>query len=165
MIKRSDKLAFIGTSGTESTTFTRMKGFTELSMSKNPKEYSRQYIDEEAERTDIIGYSPELSYAFDEFEDDAAQKIITEITNKELIGDAAKVDIVIVDLSREVSGSSGKFEAVKRTFSVIPDSEGDSTDAYTYSGTFKANGEKVFGTAASGAVGSWETCTFTASED
>lgn len=160
MIKRSDKLAFIGATSENAGTFTRLKGFTELSMSKNPKEYSRQYVDEEAERTDIIGYAPELSYAFDEFEDDNGQKIITEITNKELIGDAAKVDIVIVDLSRE-SGSSGAFEAVKRTFSVMPDSEGGSTDAYTYSGTLKANGEKVFGTATSGADGSWKTCKFT----
>lgn len=163
MIKRSDKLAFIGVVGTNSTTYTRLKGFTELTQSKNPKEYSRQYVDEETERTDIIGYAPELSYAFDEFEDNAAQKVITDITNNELIGDAAKVDIIIVDLSRE-SKTSGSFEAVKRTFSVIPDSEGDSTDAYTYSGTLKANGERVSGTAASGTEGSWLTCTFTEAE-
>lgn len=163
MIKRSDKIAFIGVTSESTTTYTRLKGFTELSQSKNPKEYTRQYIDEDAERTDITGYSPELSYSFDEIEGSEAQKVIIDITNNELTGDAAKVDIIIVDLSRE-SKTSGKFEAVKRTFSVIPDSEGDSTDAYTYSGTFKANGEKVFGTASSGAEGSWETCTFTETE-
>lgn len=162
MIKRCDKLAFIGVTNSNTTTYTRMKGFTELSQSKNPKEYSRQYVDEESERTDIIGYAPEISYSFDEWEDNAAQKVITDITNKELIGDAAKVDIIIVDLSKEKK-PDGKFEAVKRTFSVIPDSEGDSTEAYTYSGTLKANGEKVFGTASSGSDGSWETCTFTES--
>ena len=163
MIKRSDKLAFIGVTSASTTTYTRLKGFTELSMSKNPKEYSRQYVDEENERTDIIGYAPEISYSFDEIENNAAQKVIIDITDKELIGDAAKVDIIIVDLSREDS-NAGKFEAVKRTFSVIPDSEGDSTEAYTYSGTFKANGEKVFGTASNGTEGSWETCTFTETE-
>lgn len=163
MIKRSDKIAFIGVTNSGSTTYTRMKGFTELSQSKNPKEYTRQYIDEENERTDVIAYSPELSYSFDEIEGNEAQKVIIDITNNERIGDAAKVDIIIVDLSRE-STPAGKFEAVKRTFSVIPDSEGDSTDAYTYSGTFKANGEKVFGMASNGTEGSWETCTFTESE-
>lgn len=153
IVKRSDKIAFLGVNGE----FVRMRGFTEFSISKNPKEYSRQYIDEEADRTDITGYSPEISYSFDEMSDNDAHKHIIEITNKELTGVNAKVDIIIVDFNDNTS--SDKYGAVKRSFSVIPDSEGDSMDAYTYSGTFKANGEKVFGTATS--EDDWETCQFT----
>ena len=47
--------------------------------------------------------------------------------------------IVIVDLTDNT--------AIERSFSVIPDSEGDSNDAYTYSGSFKANGTIARGTA------------------
>ena len=36
--------------------------------------------------------------------------------------------------------TDGKKVAYKRDFAVIPDSEGDGTDAYTYSGTFKTKG-------------------------
>ena len=59
--KRSDIVAFYGIEDT----FHRMRGFTEGSISKNPKEYSRQYIDEDGEQTDVVGYSPSMSYAFD----------------------------------------------------------------------------------------------------
>ncbi|MDE6502057.1 MAG: hypothetical protein K2L10_08240 [Ruminococcus sp.] len=45
--------------------FQRMEGFTDLGYSQNPKEYSRQYVDEEFERTDIVGYAPSISYSFD----------------------------------------------------------------------------------------------------
>ena len=52
--------------------------------------------------------------------------------------------------------------AVKRDFAVVADSEGDGTDAYTYSGTFRAKGEKVLGTATS--ADDWQTITFSESD-
>ena len=45
-----------------------------------------------------------------------------------------------------------------RTYSVIPDSSGDSTDALTYSGDLKAASEIVKGTATT--TDGWKTCTF-----
>lgn len=146
MINRSDKKAFYGVPSEEGNlTFTRMKYFTELSISKNPKEYSRQYVDEASERTDVTGYSPSMSYAFDDFVGDVVLEDIVEITNEEKLGINAQREIVQVDFSRPVA--NGGFEAVKRTFAVIADSEGGSTDAYTYGGTFKAVGPKVLGVA------------------
>ncbi|MBQ8825629.1 MAG: hypothetical protein IJ007_00870 [Oscillospiraceae bacterium] len=159
-MKRSEKLAFIKLA--DGDTYTRLKGFTELTQSKNPKEYSRQYVDEDIERTDVIGYSPEISYAFDAIEEDTAQAPIIEITDKELIGKLAIVNIVIVNLTKEGT-TEGTFEAVSRDFSVIPSSEGDSTDSYTYSGSLKANGTKAFGTATT--TDEWQTCTFTATAE
>ena len=41
----------------------------------------------------------------------------------------------------------GGFRAKMRNWSVQPDSDGDSTDAYTYSGAFKANGSIITGVA------------------
>ena len=46
------------------------------------------------------------------------------------------------------------------TWSVIPDTEGDGTDALIYKGSFKAAGEITKGTATT--TDGWKTCTFTA---
>lgn len=154
ILKRSDKLAFYGvpSEGGEYT-YHRMKGFTSLSTSKNPKEYSRQYVDEDSERTDVVGYSPSLSFNFDRAKDNAVHDDIIGIYDGEKLGADAVRPIVIVDIT-ETEGN-----AVCRTFSIIPDSEGDGTDAYTYSGTFRAAGEKQLGTATS--EDGWKTITFT----
>lgn len=146
MIKRSDKKLFYGVPGIDGAepTLTRAKFFTDLSVSKNPVEYSRHYVDEESERTDVVGYSPSISYNFDDYAGDAILEDIVSITNGELVGTETHRTLVQVDFSREVDGG---YYAVKRNYAVIPDSEGDGTDAYTYSGTFKAAGDKIVGVA------------------
>ncbi|MBE7048679.1 MAG: hypothetical protein E7393_04845 [Ruminococcaceae bacterium] len=157
IVKRSDKLAFFGVVDAENTvTYFRMKGFNEISTQKGPKEYSRQYVDQEFEQSDVVGYSPSISYSFDQFTDNAVHNDLVTIAEKELVGPEAIRSIVMVDLSRQTD--NGAYPAVKRDFSVICDSEGDSMDAYTYSGALKVKGEKVFGTATS--TDDWETCSF-----
>ena len=154
VVKRSEKLAFYGVKGDSGTiTYHRMAGFTDISTSKNPKEYSRQYVDEDAERTDVVGYAPSIAYGFDYFKGNVVHEDLIKISDDELMGQEATRSILIVDV-----GATGP-NAMKRDFAVIPDSEGDSTDAYTYSGNLKAKGAKVKGTAAS--TDGWQTCTFT----
>lgn len=157
LVKRSGKVAFmdIGTSGT--TSFERMRKFTEISKSKNPTEYSRNYVDEDGEVTDITGYSEEISYAFDLYQGNKVHEKIVNITDNELTGDEALVTILMVDFSKSIS--EGVYEARQRVYAVVPDTEGDSTDAYTYSGTFKKNSSFVVGTATVSAGG--KTATFT----
>jgi len=152
-LKRCDKVAFYGVknSGGEYT-FHRMKNFTELTTSKNPQEYSRQYVDEEITQTDVVGYSPSISYSFDMYSQSEVHKDIAEITDHEYVGDDAVRPIIVVDVTKTSDN------AVKREYSIIPDSEGDTMEAYTYSGVFKAKGEKSFGTAQSN--DNWLTCTF-----
>lgn len=148
LVKRHQKVAYYGVPAagdTGTATFTRMQKFTSLSTAKNAKEYSRQYVDEAFEVSDVTGYSPAMSYAFDQHKGNAVHDDIVKITDDELTGDDAVREIVLVDLT--VSETGGKFAARKRSFAVIPDSEGDSTDAYTYSGTFKTKGESIKGTA------------------
>lgn len=162
LVKRSDKKAFYATIGTGSS-FTRMKYFTELSTSKNPKEYSRSYIDEDFERTDVTGYSPSMSFSFDEHTDDPVLSDIIEIIDNELVGKDAHRFIVLVDFSKQ---STGGYEAVMREFAIIADSEGNGTDTYTYSGNMKAVGEIVRGiaeieTPSDGTPSTVETITFT----
>ncbi|MDE5936304.1 MAG: hypothetical protein K2G83_02735, partial [Ruminococcus sp.] len=132
LVTRPKKLAFYQT---PDGIYRRMEGFTDLSYSQNPKEYSRQYIDEEFERTDIVGYAPSISYSFDRYAGNEVLEDIVKITENELIGDQMKRKIVTVDLT----GSSYN-NAKMREYSVIPDSTGDSTDCLTYSGNFKTKG-------------------------
>lgn len=154
--KRSDRVAFFGVEQDGETSYKRMRGFTELSIKKNPVEYSRRYVDEVTERNDVVGYSPAISYSFDVFSEDAVHKEMVKITDNEAVGADAVRNIVLVDIASKDTG--GKCSAVKRSWSVIPDSEGDDNDAYTYSGTLKANGDIVKGTATS--TDDWATCEF-----
>ncbi len=159
IVGRHEKVAFFGVKGDgEAVTYHRMQGFTELSTSKNPKEYSRQYVDEEYERTDVVGYSTSISYNFDEVAGNPIHDEFVLIEDEELVGAEAIREILIVDLSK-AGTQEGTFSAMMRSFSVIPDASGDSTDAYTHSGTLRANGEKIFGTATS--MDGWKTATFT----
>ena len=144
LIKRSDKKAFYGVPGESGSVFTRMRYFTEISISKNPVEYSRQYVDEAMERTDVVGYSPSMSFGFDDYTEDAVLADIVGIINDEKLGTDAQRDIVMVDFARK---SGEGYEATKRTFAVIADAEGDGTEAYTYSGNLKVVGSIVKGIA------------------
>ena len=141
---RSDKVAFYGVPGgtaqNPTVTYKRMKNFTSLSTSKNAKEYTRQYVDEVSETTTLTGYSTSISYNFDFDDDYDVHNDIVNITDNELIGSAAIRTILIVDMKSE-DETTHKYSATKRDYSIIPDSEGDSTDAYTYGGTLRAAGE------------------------
>ncbi|MBQ4464672.1 MAG: hypothetical protein II916_01720, partial [Oscillospiraceae bacterium] len=52
--------------------------------------------------------------------------------------------------------------ATFRNYAVIPGTEGDDANIYTYSGTFKANGELTTGTVTT--TDNYQTITFTADE-
>ena len=157
LFKRCDKLAFYGVTGEDGTiTYKRMTGFTEISTSKQPKEYKRQYVDEEFETSDVVGYSPAISYSFDRFSGNEVHDDIVKITDDELLGLDAVRTIIIVDMK---SGDDDEnYMAISRDFSVIPDSEGGSLDAYTYSGSFKANSAKKRGIART--EDEWESIVF-----
>lgn len=144
LVKRSDKVAYYGVPAGDGVTYHRMTGFTEIAITKNASEYSRQYIDEEFAQTDITGYSTAVSYEFDRYKGNAVHDDIITITDGELIGTDAVRDIIMVDLTDEGEGGYG---AMLRSFAVIPDGEGSSNDAYTYSGTFKVKGNRTMGRA------------------
>ena len=158
LVGRHKRVAFMDTDGSGET-FTRMTGFTSLSDGKNSTEYSRQYVDEASERSDVVGYAPAIDYEFDRYTNDPVHEKIAAITDDEILGTEAQVDIVVVDLFEQKT-SETTCTARKRTWSVIPDTEGDGTDALIYKGSFKAAGEITKGTATTTA--GWKTCTFSA---
>ena len=155
-VKRCQKLAFYGVVENDTVTYYRMSGFTEFSKKANPKEYKRQYIDEEHERNDVVGYSPVFSYEFDQFDGNKVHSDLAALADGEYTGTEAIRSIIVVDFTDKNDEAYG---AVKRDFVVIPDSEGGSSEAYTYSGSFKASGDKIIGTATSN--DNWKTLTFT----
>ena len=132
MVKRCEKLAFMKVGEK----YCRMTNFTEISVGKSPKEYTRQYVDEEFERSSVVGYSTSVNYSFDYDNENEVHAVIKKITDGELLADDAVVEIVMVDITDE----EGANNAVSRSWSVIPENEGNSLDAYTYSGSFRANG-------------------------
>ena len=144
LVKRSDKVSFLGCIDGDTETFNRMRGFTTLSGAKNSIEYSRQYVDEEFETTDVVGFSPSVDFGFDQYTEDAAHEEMVEILDNEYTGTEARRNIVTVDFSQPKGNG---YKAVKREYAIIGDAEGDSLDAYTYSGTFKSTGKRIVGTA------------------
>lgn len=160
LVQRAQRLAFLDTGSSGSPTYSRMTGFTTLTTAKNPKEYTRQYVDENTERTDVVGYSPSIEYQFDKHTNTPVQDKLSQIHDGELVGSDTHVSIIVVDLFEEPE--SNAYPAIQRTYAVIPDSDGDGTDALIYSGTFNAVGEIVKGTATS--ADGWQTATFTAED-
>ena len=137
IVKRSDKVAFMNVGTLEAENYQRMRKFTEMSTSKNPREYSREYVDEDGEVTDVTGYAPEIAFGFDQYTNNSVHEKIATIIDDELTGDDAVVEILVVDKTKALDNG---FEARKRKYTVVPDSDGDSTEAYTYSGTLRSKG-------------------------
>lgn len=154
LVKRSEKVSYYKPKGAE--TFHRMKGFTSLSTSKNPKEYTRQYVDEEFETTDVVGLSTSMEFGFDQMKNDPVHEDAVKIIDNEITGTDAVRELLVVDFTDgdEVTG----FAARSRKYSLIPSTEGGSLEAYTYEGTFKVNSKTVLGTATS--KDDWLTCEF-----
>lgn len=146
LVNRSKKVSFLGClNGGSTETFYRMRGFTTLSNSKNPTEYSRKYVDEDFETTDVTGYSPSTEFGFDEYTNDKVHEEMIDILDNEKMGTDARRNIVTVDFSKKET--DGTYKAVKREYSIIGDTDGDGTDAYTYSGTFRSTGNRITGKA------------------
>ena len=157
IVQRSKRVAFMGVSAADGEmVFERMTNFTTMTSSKNPKEYSRQYVDEDAERSDVVGYAPSIEFSYDRHTNTPVHELLSEIHDKEKLGNDAHVEIVSVDLFSD--DGNGNCRATKRTYSVIPDTDGDGTDALIYSGTFKSVSEIEEGYATS--EDGWKTAKY-----
>lgn len=156
LVQRANKVAYMEVEET----YHRMKGFTSLATNKNPKEYTRQYVDELFETTDITGITPSIEFAFDQFVGNVVHDHMVNIIDNEFVGTDAVVSIMVVDFTKgdDVAG----YPARVRKYSLIPSTEGDSLDAYTYSGAFRVNGSTIIGTATS--PDDWLTATFVEGE-
>lgn len=119
------------------------EGFTAFPESKNPVEYTRKYVNDKTERTDVIGYAPSVAYSCDAIKNDPCVQKIMNITDRELLGVDTYVTIVNVNCWEQTNNN--EYKACKRTYAVIPDTKGDGTEALIYSGTLKAVTDPVYG--------------------
>lgn len=161
LVKRSEKVSFLEVIGADgSSKYYRMQGFTNMEFSHNTKEYTRQFIDEDFERTDTIGHSKSVSYEFNHFKDNPALEEIVKITDNELTGLDAVRNIVTVDMTTKTNLTPGTYsaDATIRPYAIVPGSDGGSTECMTYSGDFKSRGteEKI---KASSMDNDWEEIT------
>lgn len=146
LLMRADLAHYMDTSDTSTPSYTRIgEGFTDFTESKNSKEYSRQYIDEYTERTDVTGYAPSIAYSADIYSGDAVCEKIVEITDSEAVGADAQVVIVTAN-EYEITGTATTCNAYQRTYAVIPDTKASGVEQLTYTGTLKAVGDQVHGT-------------------
>lgn len=145
LVNRSEVRSYMNTAAASSAeSYTLMgEGFTSLSESKNAQEYSRKYVHENTERTDVVGYAPSVAYSVDVYTNNPVIQRIRDVTDKELVGTAAQVDIVTVE---HFDGEATARKAVKRRYAIIPDAKGDGTDALVYTGSFRAVGDLIEGT-------------------
>lgn len=124
------------------TTFLRMKGFTSQENSSNTETDETKYIDEPSARKRVTSFSKEIAYEADRIVGNAIHNFLADV--EELEQANINVEIVTVDFNKK-QGSG--YYALKRIYSVIPDSSGGDENKYTISGTFGANGDIIKGTA------------------
>lgn len=137
LVMRADKVAFMKIGEV----YNRMRGFKNLPTSKNPLEYTRAYVDEYGEVTDVVGMSESKEFEFDQYVNDPVHDNLVDIIDNEKLGSDAVVTIVTIDKNKTTDN------ATIREYSVIADTAGDGTEAYTYSGRFAAVGPATIETA------------------
>lgn len=155
LVGRSKRVAFMSVGVGDTVKYIRMQGFTSMNEQKSPTEYSRKYVDEDTQRSDVTGYATGMAFSFDRYSPFSVHRELAEIIDGEKLGSDTHVEIVVVDLFTDGEAKTAR----KRTYSVVPDSIGDGTDALIYSGTFKAVSKITEGTATSS--DNWQTLTFT----
>lgn len=145
IVKRADRQHYLNTGTASTPVWSQIgEGFTEFKESKNAVSYQRRYIHETTKRTDVTGYAPVIDYELEIYSDNPVIEKIRTITDHELVGDDAKVDIISVDLF-DAASQTGTYNATRRSYSVIPDECGEGTDALCYTGTMKAVGDIIIG--------------------
>ncbi|MBQ8640648.1 MAG: hypothetical protein IJ480_00390 [Clostridia bacterium] len=146
IVNRADRRHYMNTGTAEAPVWSLIgEGFTEFMESKNAVSYQRRYIHENVKRTDVTGYAPTVDYEFEVYAGNAVIGKLRDITDRELTGSDAWVEICTADLFDE-TGIAGVCRASVRTYSVIPDECGEGTDTLLYTGTLKAISAPAGGT-------------------
>lgn len=89
----------------------------------------------------MVGISAAIEFGFDQYRNDTVHEFVVDIIDNEKIGTDATITILVVDFTKPGT-AEGEFKAQKRDYSIIPNTEGGSLDAYTYEGSFKVKGDK-----------------------
>jgi hypothetical protein len=141
--KRYDRLHYMDT-GTASVVWSLInEGVTAFDDDLAPKTETKQYIADQNERDEVVGYKPSFKYTAEYDETDPVCMKLYAIGANQQIG--ATVDIVTIDVWTE---QDGVCEARKGTYNVIPSKAGSGAPggALTMEGTLSQVGDLVSGT-------------------
>lgn len=154
LVYRDQKVAFMGLS-MDAESFQRMEGFTALNPSKDAETEERKYVDERSKRTLVLSMASALDFEFDEYTGNEVLEDLVDIIELERIGRDATRPIIIVDKTKPMDDG---FRAIKRDYSVQPDTSGDHEYLMNHGGEFNSAGDLITGVASS--KDDWDTCTF-----
>lgn len=143
MIQRAQWASYMNTGTKAAPVWSRIgEGFTDLSQSMGAVEYARHYVHEKTERRDVVGYAPKIAYSCDVFSGDPVIARISQVTDGELVGSDAQVQIVSVNLYEKKGTGSAAYS---RDWAVIPDTKGRGVEALVMTGVFAAVGDALGG--------------------
>lgn len=120
-------------------------GFIELNESPSAKSDSKQYINETAATSSIVGYEPEFAFELDQIREEKVIDFICDIAELQKTGEDAETEYMKVDLDKPGT-KEGSFRA--RKFKVaIEVSDLESKDgSMGGKGKFLQKGDLVLGT-------------------
>ena len=162
MTGRHEFVAFMGIKTGESVVYKRMRGFEEMSTSRNANTYERKYVDEKNKRKSVTSYSASTSYKFDYDPANEVHKVIYDITMLEKTNNDGVVELLIVNMAEPTAEGGSSFKAYRRKATVTPNTDGDDADVMKFSGSFDANGKLEIGTATT--KDEWDTAEFVLEE-
>lgn len=148
--KRYERLHYMDV-GTQSVVWALInEGVTAFDDDLAPKTETKQYIADQNERDEVVGYKPSFKYTAEHDETDAVCRKLYNIGANQLVGET--VDIVTVDVWTE---EDGVCTARKGTYNVIPSKAGSGApgSALTMEGTLSQVGDLD--------VGTWDVATNT----
>ena len=106
LVLRANRKMFMGV-GENPQTYNRLTGFTDLTESKNPIEYTRKYVDEPFETTDTTGMSSSWTYSFDLETPNEVLQDLASISEDEIIGSEANREFINVHFDEPAEGGEG----------------------------------------------------------
>lgn len=115
-------------------------GFTRLVNNKAPTEYTRKFVNQRTETTDIIKYQTEILYEIDVLSNNEVIRRILDITDGEWRTGAAMTDVVTV-WTDEIVARPMVCAASRRQYKIIPTTIGDDIQTLRTTGKMVAQGE------------------------
>ncbi len=143
VIMRPDVIPFMNLGTDKEPTWEQCgDGWKKFSENPNAQTETTQYINQASETTDTVSYSPQYSVEIDLMYDKPTIKKVYDIAKNRLTGDAATVDMCIVDSFRKKE--DGKYYARREKLAVAITNI-DGTKKMSMTGNLNCQGDGVSG--------------------
>lgn len=145
-IKRSLFAIFLNTTPKETATYALMgQGITSHKVDYSPETSDETYVSQDSGTTDVESYKPKISTQQTAIQGDPVFDYVNSLRKKRAVLDAARTDIVMVDLYE--TPVSSKYPAEKNTVSIqVDDFGGDGGKSVEINYTVNMVGDPIIGT-------------------